>query len=235
MQTCRTFSSEIFSGVILLAALSVVLGSLACESGGGDNTTAQVVWRGLNTPCGESLSDGNLGGSPDYAFVGYERENALNLLDADARFYQPAICRLNSLDPELQSEELGLNPYQYAGNNPIKNVDPDGRWFGPVWGAAMARRLSQQRQSSPQQQERLTSANFPVQFLGPMKVLIAGKSFTVNQWLAGAKPLHPSPERAAYLKMMPSLTTPKILTAFSVNVVNADGSKNELAPVFLDT
>ncbi len=55
-------------------------------------------------------------------------EMALDWYDYGARFYDPSIGRFTGVDP---SSELipSLSVFHYGDNNPISNVDPDGRSF----------------------------------------------------------------------------------------------------------
>ena len=45
------------------------------------------------------------------------------------RFYNPELGRY--MEPDPIGLEGGLNPYVYAGNNPVSNVDPSGLFFQP--------------------------------------------------------------------------------------------------------
>lgn len=42
-----------------------------------------------------------------------------------ARFYDPVIGRFTTIDP-LVANFQWMTPYQYASNDPIKNIDLDG-------------------------------------------------------------------------------------------------------------
>ena len=83
-------------------------------------------------------------------FTGHERDMEANgtggTLDyMHARYYSPVMGRFLSVDPVIRIERMMRTPqrwnrYNYAQNNPLGNIDPDGRWtvsLGLVgtWGA----------------------------------------------------------------------------------------------------
>uniref|UniRef100_UPI002620A60D DUF6443 domain-containing protein n=1 Tax=uncultured Aquimarina sp. TaxID=575652 RepID=UPI002620A60D len=64
----------------------------------------------------------------NYGFGGKEEQDELGLvwLDFGARNYDPALGRWMNLDP-LAEKYYGISSYNYALNNPVLLIDPDGR------------------------------------------------------------------------------------------------------------
>jgi RHS repeat-associated protein len=80
-----------------------------------------------------------------FGFGGKElsEELGLNTLDFGARNYDPAIGRWMNLDP-MADRNYTRTPYRYGYNNPIKFVDPDGKYErdGHYWTVYLAGILS---------------------------------------------------------------------------------------------
>jgi len=69
-----------------------------------------------------------------YSGKEYDHRDGLDLYDYGARLYDPAAVRWTSPDP-LCERHYNISPYAFCNNNPINNIDPDGRdWYKDVDG-----------------------------------------------------------------------------------------------------
>ena len=80
-------------------------------------------WSNVNTG-----SEYQLAGSQGdkYLVCGKESDNLSGNILLDWRDYDSVTGRMNSYDPEDQS--ISMSGYSYCGNNPVMQVDPDGRF-----------------------------------------------------------------------------------------------------------
>ncbi len=80
----------------------------------------------------------NLSMESPYRFAGneYQQMHGLNLYDVHARFLDVPKFRWDTMDP-LCEMYYDISPYVYCGNNPVKNIDPDGRWILNAVGAVV--------------------------------------------------------------------------------------------------
>ncbi len=103
------------------------------------NMSRSVVWRADYKPFGEEQSiSGTI--ENNEKFTGKEKDKETGLYYFGARYMRPEIGRFIVVDPVgpvssqtgKANEKLLLNPqklnrYAYAGNNPYRYIDPDGR------------------------------------------------------------------------------------------------------------
>ncbi len=107
------------------------------------DTSGNVVWRAVYKPFGEEQSiTGTV--ENNEKFVGKEKDKETEtLMSFGARYMKAEIGRFTSTDPvgpvdprtsktdyKMLENPQKLNRYAYAGNNPIRYIDPDGQdWF----------------------------------------------------------------------------------------------------------
>ena len=70
-----------------------------------------------------------------YLVCGKEFQNETGFTSLDWRGYDSVLGRMHTYDPEDQSQML--SGYAYCGNNPVMQVDPDGRFWHIIIGAAI--------------------------------------------------------------------------------------------------
>jgi len=74
-----------------------------------------------------------------YRYAGYRYDVAIGLYFLKARYYNAVIGKFLTRDSILGAPRHSqtLNTYLYATNDPVRYVDPDGRWILPVVGAVV--------------------------------------------------------------------------------------------------
>lgn len=79
-------------------------------------------------PYGMSFAESTFTDKQLYKYNGKEldTENGLNLYDYDARQMDIIFGRFTSVDP-MAEKYYSISPYVYCSNNPINQIDPDGR------------------------------------------------------------------------------------------------------------
>ena len=123
-----------FASGVIRYVVSDQLGSTRLLVGG----EGEVLWYSGYAPFGESMDERGVGGvTTDETFTSYTRDIETGLYYAQHRYYDPSLGRFLSPDPAKDGE----NWYVYAGNNPLRFVDPTGLVILPL--------IAPQKQNAP--------------------------------------------------------------------------------------
>ena len=135
----RDISTHLMWWLSMLLWLGCALGGLAHAG-----TVTYVYTDPQGTPLAEADASGNVTATFDYApyggqalgtppsgpgYTGHVNDPESGLVYMQARYYDPVVGRFLSVDPvgPALGNAFNFNRYGYANNNPIVNVDPDGR------------------------------------------------------------------------------------------------------------
>lgn len=111
-------------------------------------TVTYVYTDPQGTPLAEADAQGNITARFDYApygsqamgtppngpgYTGHVNDPETGFVYMQARYYDPTVGRFLSVDPVQPSagNSFNFNRYDYASNNPVNHIDPDGRQVAP--------------------------------------------------------------------------------------------------------
>ena len=140
-----------FVWLLTLALAGVASGAIAAESvvyfhsdvSGSPlvatNATGNVIWKESYRPYGERTVKAPAAADNDLWFTGKPVDEETGLSYIGARYYSPVLGRFMGVDPADFSESNihSFNRYAYGNNNPIKNIDPDGKNAVTAFGGVL--------------------------------------------------------------------------------------------------
>jgi len=138
------------------------------------NTVTYVYTDPQGTPLAEADANGNITATFDYTpygsqalgsppngpgYTGHVNDPDTGLVYMQARYYDPGTGRFLSVDPSSPSagNTFNFGRYGYASNNPIANIDPNGKQS--TFDAGNWTGVAAMSQQSPQQVQRANEIN----------------------------------------------------------------------------
>jgi RHS repeat-associated protein len=104
-----------------------------------DGASGAILTEQTNLPFGTAFTGESSGAINNRRFTSYDRSATTGMDYAVNRFYSAAQGRFTQVDPIGMSaasleEPQTLNLYSYCGNDPVNHLDPDGLFWGKVFG-----------------------------------------------------------------------------------------------------